>query len=43
VVGAPPALMFNMFLASAVLIGTVVVIVILSIALYKNEEKKRLD
>ena len=43
VVGAPPGLMFNMLLASLVLIGTVVVIVVVSIALYRNEEKKRLD
>ena len=42
-VGASSGLMFNMLLATAVLIGTAAVIVVVSIALYRNEEKKRLD
>ena len=43
VVGATPDLMFNMFLATAILIGTGVMIVIVSIAWYRKEEEKRLE
>ncbi len=40
--GAPPDLMFSMILATGVLIGTVVVLVIVAFAWYRKAEKKRL-
>ena len=40
--GAPPDLMFNMMLATGVLIGTVVMLVIVALAWYRKEEKERL-
>ena len=43
VTGAPPDLMFNMLLATGVLIGTVVVLVIVSFAWYRKAEEKRLE
>jgi ABC-type glycerol-3-phosphate transport system permease component len=42
VTGAPPDLMFSMILATGVLIGTVVVLVIVAFAWYRKAEKKRL-
>ena len=39
--GATPGLMFNMLLGSGILIGTCVVMVIVSIAWYRKEEKER--
>ena len=41
-VGAAPGLMFNMVLATGILIGTAVLLVIVSFAWYRKEEKKRL-
>ena len=41
--GAPPGLMFNMMLATGIMIGTAVILVIVSIVWYRNGEKKRLE
>ncbi len=42
-VGVPPDLMVNMFLATGVLNGTGVMLVIVSIIWHRKEERKRLE